>query len=78
MTAIDIFYQGEGIREIAHFEASPEHNFAAIKIAINGQTGRVAGRAPIAWWKVILTGAVVVAIGVVIALLVAWSQGAGA
>jgi hypothetical protein len=49
----------------------------AIKIAINGQTGRVAGRAPIAWWKVILTGAVVVAIGVAIALLSAWSQGGG-
>ena len=23
MTSIDIFYQGEGIREIAHFEADP-------------------------------------------------------
>ena len=34
MNAIDIFYQGERIREIAHFEANPEHNFAAIKIAI--------------------------------------------
>ena len=34
MTSIDIFYQGEGIREIAHFEADPEHSFAAIKIAI--------------------------------------------
>jgi hypothetical protein len=34
MTSIDIFYQGEGIREIAHFEANPDHSFAAIKIAI--------------------------------------------
>jgi hypothetical protein len=34
MAAIDIFYQGEGIREIAHFEANPGHDFAAIKIAI--------------------------------------------
>ena len=25
MTSIDIFYQGEGIREIAHFEADPEN-----------------------------------------------------
>jgi hypothetical protein len=34
MTLIDVFYQGEGIREIAHFEATPDHTFAAIKIAI--------------------------------------------
>ena len=34
MTSIDVFYQGEGIREIAHFEANPDQTFAAIKIAI--------------------------------------------
>jgi hypothetical protein len=34
MSSIDVFYQGEGIREIEHFEASPEHSFAAVKIAI--------------------------------------------
>jgi hypothetical protein len=34
MTSIDVFYQGEGIREIAHFEADAEHTFAAIKLAI--------------------------------------------
>ena len=34
MTSIDVFYQGEGIREIAHFEAAPDQTFAAIKIAI--------------------------------------------
>ena len=34
MTSIDVFYQGEGIREIAHFEATPDQTFAAIKIAI--------------------------------------------
>ena len=34
MTPIDIFYQGEGIREIAHFEAAPDHSFASVKIAI--------------------------------------------
>jgi hypothetical protein len=34
MTSIDVFYQGEGIREIAHFEADPEHSFAVIKLAI--------------------------------------------
>ncbi len=41
-----------------------------IKIAINGQTGRVAGHAPVAWWKVILTLLVVVGIAAAIALLV--------
>jgi hypothetical protein len=34
MTTIDIFYQGEGIREIAHFEADADHSLAVIKIAI--------------------------------------------
>ena len=34
MTSIDIFYQGEGIREIAHFEAAADQSFAAVKIAI--------------------------------------------
>jgi hypothetical protein len=34
MTSIDVFYQGEGIREIAHFEADHEHTFAVIKLAI--------------------------------------------
>ena len=34
MTSIDVFYQGEGIREIAHFEADPDHSFAVIKLAI--------------------------------------------
>lgn len=39
MTSIDIFYQGEGIREIAHFQADAEHSFAAIKIAITDKHG---------------------------------------
>jgi hypothetical protein len=34
MTSIDVFYQGEGIREIAHFEADPAHTFAIVKLAI--------------------------------------------
>lgn len=34
MTAINIFYQGEGIRDISHFEADPDHTFGAVKIAI--------------------------------------------
>ncbi|MCF2523215.1 hypothetical protein [Bradyrhizobium sp. G127] len=34
MTKIDVFYQAEGIREIAHFEADHDHTFAVIKLAI--------------------------------------------
>ena len=34
MTSVDVFYQGEGIREIAHFEVDPEHSFAVIKLAL--------------------------------------------
>ena len=46
----------------------------AIKIAINGQTGRVAGHAPVAWWKVAVAFAILVAI----ALVIAWTQRGGA
>lgn len=34
MTTIDVFYQGEGIREIAHFEADDDHTFGFIKLAL--------------------------------------------
>jgi hypothetical protein len=34
MASIDVFYQGEGIREIERFEADPDHTFAVIKLAI--------------------------------------------
>jgi hypothetical protein len=34
MTSIDVFYQGEGILEIAYFEASPDDTFAVLKLAI--------------------------------------------
>ncbi len=34
MTTIDIFYQGEGIREIAHVEADSDHTFAIIRRTI--------------------------------------------
>jgi len=34
MPTIDIFYQGEGIREIAHIEADPEHTFGILKRTI--------------------------------------------
>ena len=39
MSSIDVFYQGEGIREIAHFEADPEQSFAALKLAIIDKHG---------------------------------------
>lgn len=39
MTSIDIFYQGEGINEIAHFEASPDHTFAVVKLALMERHG---------------------------------------
>jgi hypothetical protein len=39
-----------------------------IRIAINGQTGRVAGDAPVAWWKVAVAVAILAAIGVLIAI----------
>lgn len=38
MTSIDVFYQGEGIREIAHFEANPDQTFAAIKMRSSRST----------------------------------------
>ncbi len=34
MKIIDIFYQAEGLREIAHLEVGAEENFAALKEAI--------------------------------------------
>jgi len=39
MTSIDVFYQGEGIREVAHFEADHEHTFAVIKLALIDKHG---------------------------------------
>lgn len=34
MKSIDIFYQGEGIREVDHIEVTDEHTFEAVKTAI--------------------------------------------
>lgn len=31
MKVIDVFYQGEGIHEVAHIEVDAEHSFAALK-----------------------------------------------
>lgn len=31
MASIDIFYQGEGLREIEHVEFGPDHSFSALK-----------------------------------------------
>lgn len=44
-----------------------------LRIAINGQTGKVAGSAPVAWWKVALAFAIVAAI----AALIIWTQRGG-
>ncbi|MBS0641742.1 MAG: hypothetical protein JSS43_17910 [Proteobacteria bacterium] len=39
MTTIDVFYQGEGISEIAHLEVDADHSFAAVRIAIMAKHG---------------------------------------
>lgn len=44
-----------------------------LRIAINGQSGKVAGRAPVAWWKVALAFAIVAAL----AALIIWTQRGG-
>ena len=31
MREIDVFYQGEGVREIEHIELGPDHTFASLK-----------------------------------------------
>jgi hypothetical protein len=31
MTAIDVFYQGEGVREVEYIELGPDHTFASLK-----------------------------------------------
>lgn len=41
-----------------------------LRVVINGQTGRIAGRVPLAWWKIALALALVLAIGAVILYLV--------
>jgi hypothetical protein len=37
-----------------------------LRVVINGQTGRVTGKAPLAWWKIAIAIAVVAAIGVAV------------
>ena len=44
-----------------------------LRIVINGQTGAIAGKVPLAWWKVALAAAVVAAVAAVIAWL--WLRG---
>ena len=34
MTNIDVFYQGEGLREIEHIEISPDHTFSVLKAVL--------------------------------------------
>src|SRR5262245_37947304 len=44
MKTIDIFYQGEGIREVGHLEADAEDSFGKLKDAIarkHGLTGEI-------------------------------------
>jgi hypothetical protein len=55
------------------FAVRYRENKPPLRIAINGQTGRVAGHAPVAWWKVVLAIAIVAAI----ALVIAWTQRGG-
>jgi hypothetical protein len=45
----------------------------ALRVVINGQTGAIAGKVPLAWWKVAL--ALVVAAAVAIAIALAWQGG---
>ena len=39
MASIDIFYQGEGLREIEHIEVGPAHTFSTVKALIIGKHG---------------------------------------
>ena len=41
-----------------------------LRVVINGQTGAIAGRAPLAWWKVALAAVIAAAVIAVIALAV--------
>jgi hypothetical protein len=41
-----------------------------LRVVINGQTGAIAGKVPLAWWKVVLALAVLGA--VVAAIVVLW------
>ncbi len=42
------------------------YNGKSYQVVVNGQTGKVAGEKPIAWWKVILT--VIIVVGIIIGL----------
>jgi hypothetical protein len=42
MTSIDVFYQGEGIREIDHIEVGSDDTFAVVKAAIIDKHGLAA------------------------------------
>lgn len=39
MKSIDVFYQGEGVREIAHLELEPDANFATLKARLTEKHG---------------------------------------
>jgi hypothetical protein len=42
MTQIDVFYQGEGVREIEHLELGPDHTFATLKAKLIERHGLAA------------------------------------
>lgn len=48
---------------------------APLRVVINGQTGAIAGKAPLAWWKVSLT--IVVAVALITAVILVISQHGG-
>ncbi len=39
MASIDIFYQGEGLREIEHIEVGPDHTFSTLKAILVAKHG---------------------------------------
>ena len=42
MASIDIFYQGEGVRDVEHIEVGPEHTFGALKALLIEKHGLAA------------------------------------
>lgn len=46
-----------------------------LRVVINGQTGQIGGKVPLAWWKIAL--AIVVAVAVIVAIVILMNQGGG-
>jgi hypothetical protein len=47
----------------------------ALRVVINGQSGAIAGKVPLAWWKIGL--ALIVVAAVVAAIVALWQGGGG-